>query len=609
MNCDLDKIEKIMDDLSDSTILLVVPPFSLVDLPCIGLDILKTIANSMGLKTSILYANMLFAESVGIKKYQQISGALMSMYTMLGERIFAKAAYDSLPTLGIDFLKSFDENFGQKFSELSSVDEMNSIAHLAYEWTEFLSEEIAKRKFEIVGVTTGHQQTNAAISLINGIKKKNPNIICTMGGSACDGEMAEGIQTLSPNIDYIFSGESEISWKKFLENYKRKTLPKGKIISGTFLENLDEIDYNENSYDDYFNQLNKLNIIKEENTSFLYESSRGCWWGERNKCTFCGVNGWNKHYRYRTEQKVMDDLAKMLETHPRVKHIQMVDTLMPRKYFKNLIPTIKKKFPHISIFYEQRADLTFEQVIQLKRAGINYTQVGIEALSTNLLKLINKGVDAEQNIRFLRYAKSAGLLIGWNLLTEIPNEKAGDWSEFINLVPMICHLNPPLLVRPLEIARFSPYYEFSEQYDIHNITPNEVYSQIFPETADIEKIAWLFNAEYKSASKEDKELNGKIKAVVLKWMDKWKGGKENIPSLKVTKSDDKFFIEDSRFGYLMREEITRKQAQVSLFGVTESTMDILTWGKEKKVIYYYEGNYIPLATAHPTIFKELENEC
>lgn len=103
MNCDLDKIEKIMDDLSDSTILLVVPPFSLVDLPCIGLDILKTIANSMGLKTSILYANMLFAESVGIKKYQQISGALMSMYTMLGERIFAKAAYDSLPTLGIDF--------------------------------------------------------------------------------------------------------------------------------------------------------------------------------------------------------------------------------------------------------------------------------------------------------------------------------------------------------------------------------------------------------------------------------------------------------------------------------------------------------------------------
>lgn len=608
MNCHLDKIEEIINSLSDSTVLLVVPPFSLIDLPCIGLDILKTIADSMGIKTSILYANMLFAECIGVKKYQQISGALMSMYAMLGERIFAKVAHDSMPALGVDFFKSNDENFKEKFLSFSSIDEMNYIANLAYEWTDILSAEIVKQKFKIVGVTTGHQQTNAAISLINGIKKKNPSIICTIGGTACDGEMAEGIQTLSPNIDYVFSGESEIRWKDFLENYKKKTLPKEKIISGTFLSNLDEITCDENAYYDYFNQLNKLNIIKEESTSFLYESSRGCWWGERNKCTFCGVNGWNKHYRYKSEQKVMDDLTKMLEAHPKVKRIQMVDTLMPRKYFKNLIPIIKKKFPYISIFYEQRADLTLEQVVELKRAGINYTQVGIEAISTNLLKLVNKGVDAEQNIKFLRYSKSVGLLIGWNLLIEIPNDNADDWIEFLKLVPMIYHLNPPLHVRPLEIARFSPYFEFPEEYGIQNITPNEVYSKIFPETADVENIVWLFNAEYKTASKENQELNDQIKDVVLKWIDKWKHGKENIPTLKVTKSGDEFFIEDTRFGYLTREYITREQAKVSLFGITGTNEDSISWGKEKKVIYYYEGKYIPLATAHPAVFKELNNE-
>lgn len=608
MNCNFDKIKKIINSMSDSTILLIVPPFSLIDLPCIGADILKNIAESMGIKTSVLYANMLFADCIGVKKYQQITAALMSMYTMLGERIFAKAAYESIPTLGIDFLENNDEDFKEKFLFFSSIDEMKDIAKLACEWTDALSEEIIKQNFEIIGVTTGHQQTNAAISLINAIKRKNPSIICTMGGSACDGEMAKGIRTLSLNIDYVFSGESEVSWKTFLEKYKKKNLPKEKIITDTFLSNLDDISWGKNAYYDYFNQLNKLDIIKEESTSFLYESSRGCWWGEKNKCTFCGVNGWNKHYRHKSEQKVMNDLTKMLEAHPKVNRIQMVDTLMPRKYFNNLIPTIIKKYPYISIFYEQRADLTLEQVVKLKKAGINYTQVGIEAISTNLLRLINKGVDAEQNIKFLRYSKSVGLLIGWNLLTEIPNDNENDWKEFLKLVPMIYHLNPPLHVRPLEIARFSPYFESPEKYGIQNITPNEVYSKIFPESADIENLAWLFNAEFKSDSKKNYDLNRQINDEVLKWIDKWKKGKKNIPTLRVTKCDEQFFIEDTRFGDLVREQITIEQAKISLFGLTDRNKDSISWGTGKKVICYYEGKYIPLATAHPAIFKELSNE-
>ncbi|OOM82028.1 radical SAM superfamily protein [Clostridium puniceum] len=602
-----DHLCKILDDFSDSEILLVVPPFSLINLPCIGLDILKSIADSMNVKTSILYSNMLFAEYIGVEKYNQISRGLLSMHTMLGERIFAEAAYSSMPCLGIDFLKRYDENFNEIFLSLSSIEEITNIANMANSWTNILAEEIANRKFSIVGVTTGHQQTNAAIALINAIKKRNSNIICTMGGSACDGDMAEGIQTLSPNIDYIFSGESEISWKDFLNKYKSDNLPNNKIITGKFLSNLDEILCSENTYRDYYNQLNYLNVVKEEETSFLYESSRGCWWGERNKCTFCGVNGWNKHYRYKSEQKVIDELFKMLNAHPKVKHIQMVDTLMPRNYFNKLLFTIKKSFPNISMFYEQRADLTLEQVVQLKRAGINYTQVGVEALSTNLLKLVNKGVSAEQNIKLLRYSKSTGLLIGWNLLTEIPNDKVTDWIEFLDLIPYIYHLNPPMLVRPLEIARFSPYFENPEKYNIKKVVPSPVYSEIFPESADHEKLAWLFTAEYSCDSKENTELKNKIIKGVMMWMDKWKHGKNNIPILKISKSNEIYYLEDSRFGNMEREQVSKMQATAALFGITEDNKEIFSWCKEKKVIYYYEGKYIPLATANPIIFKELKD--
>jgi radical SAM superfamily enzyme YgiQ (UPF0313 family) len=32
-------------------------------------------------------------------------------------------------------------------------------------------------------------------------------------------------------------------------------------------------------------------------TTLLFETSRGCWWGEHSHCTFCGLNGSTMLYR------------------------------------------------------------------------------------------------------------------------------------------------------------------------------------------------------------------------------------------------------------------------------------------------------------------------
>lgn len=593
-----------------SEVLLIVPPFSLLEMPCIGLDILKSIANSMNITATVLYSNLIFAKYIGVDKYKIISRGLMSMHTMLGERIFANAANKSIPTLGFNFLKNYNENFNDIFFQLSSVEEIHQIAKLTNKWCDILADKIVDRGFKIIGITTGHQQTNAAISLINRIKERNKNIICIMGGSACDGEMAEGILSLCPTVDYIFSGESEISWKRFLTEYRNNILPDNKIIRSEFIQDLDDISFNENSYNDYFRQLKVLNILDESKISFLYETSRGCWWGEHHKCYFCGVNGWGKKYRHKSEQRVKSDLTKMLKAHPNVKRVQMVDTLMPNNYHKQLISSIKRDFPYLSLFYEQRANLNLEQVKNLKLCGINYTQVGIEALSTELLKLINKGITAEQNIEFLRYAKSVGLLIGWNFLTGIPNDKIEYWSIIFNLIPMIYHLNPPILIRPLEIVRFSPYYEKQIEYKIRDIKPKDVYYDIFSNNANIASVAWLFSANYNSDSKNNLELAQRIRNEVQKWMAMWKRGKDNIPTLNIYRKNSKYYLEDSRFGSLSIEQITPNQAKVALFGVTKAlNSEDLDWGLKKKVLYLYEGKYLPLATSHPQIFDELNHEC
>ena len=80
----------------------------------------------------------------------------------------------------------------------------------------------------------------------------------------------------------------------------------------------------------------------------------------------------------------------------------MVDTLMPKHYLKSVIPQIKDL--NINIFYEQKADLTFDQMNILKKSGINYIQIGIESLAQSHLDLIGKGVTVSQNINALRFS-------------------------------------------------------------------------------------------------------------------------------------------------------------------------------------------------------------
>lgn len=598
-----EKINKIFHGFKNSEILFIVPPFSLADFPSLGVEILQNITREKNIRCSILYANMLFAEYIGIEKYRYITSRLMSLYDLIGERIFAKAAYSDMPEMGYN-QESYNDGIIENF-----YDSHYNISSVATRWVEFLSEKIAKLPIKLVGITTGHQQTNAAIALINYIKKQNPKIITFVGGSACDGDLAEGVLSLSENIDYVFSGESELSWTHFLEQYLSQNLPCVKIIPSEYLANLDDIPLDEKTYEDYAQQ---FGILNGENSkiSLLYETSRGCWWGEKHKCAFCGVNGWNKHYRSKSEEKILQDIEVLLSNHKNINHLQMVDTLMPRRFSNTLISALKSMLGGSTLFYEQRADLTLEQVVDLKLSGVKYTQVGIEALSTEILKSINKGIDARQNINFLRWARSVGMIVGWNLLSEIPNDKVVDWEKVLEMIPYISHLNPPVQVRPVEIVRFSPYYEQPEAFSIKSLQPYKIYGEVFPKNSKIDKLAWLYKAEFNSDSKDDLGLNQRIQTVFNEWIIKWENPISKIPVLRIVKEEGKYFFEDTRFNSRRNKtNITFEQAALILLGTPEDSENSeLKWALENKLLFLLDGYYMPLATANPYLLEEFLNE-
>jgi len=518
-------------------ILYIIPPFSHTNLPSLGIHILKSISDTLGMSSEIIYLNLVYSTEIGQANYQIITHQMMSLYDQVGERIFANAAYKDIPILGrnSDRLRTSIQASANN-TKVLSYSTLQAFAQEAKNWISGQTKNILRSGYDIVAISLGHQQTNCAIALANAVKAYFPSTKVVLGGPGCDGQMANGVLSLSKNIDHVFSGESEYTWKHFLQTNKFRYHKK--IINSIPLKTMDDSPFPD--YKSFFAQA-KRHGIKEEDCWVMYETTRGCWWAANNQCNFCGVNGSRKSYRYKKPAKVLEEL-KVLFSSNNTRQLRMVDTLMPREYFEKLLPSINESLPDISYFFEQRADLTLGQVLTLKTTGMNFTQVGIESLSTKNLELINKGTTASQNIAFLRYARSVGCVIGWNLLAHIPNDQHSDWMALLDLIPYIHHLVPPLTLRPLEIVRFSPFFENPNQFGISDIIPNQVYEDIYPPYAEIESLSWLFDSQYKSASRDNPDILEQATIAVQEWKNKWCGTRvSKLPKLHISKKGGSMF--------------------------------------------------------------------
>jgi len=158
----------------------------------------------------------------------------------------------------------------------------------------------------------------------------------------------------------------------------------------------------------------------------------------------------------------------------------MTDNIMPHRFFQTLIPRLGQEVPGLCMFYEQKANLSLEQVTALARAGVTVIQPGIEALSTDLLRRMDKGVTARQNIALLRHARAVGVEMNWNLLYGFPGDGVREYRHTLALLPCLRHRPPPTDVCRISIDRFSPYFFAPARYGIRSVRPMDSYAAILP---------------------------------------------------------------------------------------------------------------------------------
>jgi ribosomal peptide maturation radical SAM protein 1 len=586
-------------------VVLVVPPFAALGRPALGPHLLQAVARAAGFDAAVFYANVRFARVLGESLYDRICYGPSAR--LAGERVFAHLAY-GVPSLGtrIPGDKAYFECTADDGQSAVSLEELKNASALATAWLPQVVAELLTLGSDVVGFSTTFEQTAASVALLRRLKRERPEIMLLLGGANCESEMGDELAILVPEIDYTFAGECDEVFPEFLREIASGRRPATRLVQGTPCRDMNALPLID--YSDYYQQLELVEdfqLVQSREVWLPYESSRGCWWGQKQHCTFCGITGRTMNFRKKAPDRVIKELVSLLAIHPS-RRVWMLDNIMPYDYFQTLLPALARSGLGAHIFYEQRANLRLAQVKSLQDAGITVIQAGIEALSTPLLQLMRKGVSAAQNISFLRYCRSCSLAVSWNLLYAFPQDRLTWYEETLGLLPLLRHLDPPSGLQHLSIERFSPYHDNPGSFGISALTPIDAYRDVLPQAAQVARIAYHFTGTYESESRHESRVMSAIRDEIAAWRRAWQG--DSAVMLVVTRLDDSdFLLTDTRqAGDPAFEFLNESQARLVLLGTRDGAEPNLRWAEERGWIAPVDGQWIALATADYEVMQYFE---
>ena len=162
----------------------------------------------------------------------------------------------------------------------------------------------------------------------------------------------------------------------------------------------------------YINSLQLLNQRPDE-ISFCLNANRGC----VNRCNFC--YRMEKGIRVRSIGNIMNEL-KILNERWGVNYFSFIDELfvISKKRLLEFEQGLMQAGLKIKFYCNARVDILDEEMVEiLKRSGCQFINFGFESSDNNVLKLMNKNVTVEQNIRALEIVKKVGGIgMGLNFL-------------------------------------------------------------------------------------------------------------------------------------------------------------------------------------------------
>ncbi len=513
-------------------VLLVSMPFVGLERPSLGLSLLQAELKRRAIPCDIRYLAFTFADVIGIDDYLWVNDELP--YTAFaGDWVFAEALHGPDP----------DADQGYHDQILSGTwrlggDALTRLLRVRAHCQPFLDhclQSIDWRRYDVVGFTSTFTQNLASLAFAKQLKARYPHLLIVFGGANWEGEMGLALHERFEFVDYACCGEADDSFPTLIEALDGSADRLSRIPGVVYraggasrifapaapVVDLDRLPYP--MFDDYFRDLEQSASATGIDPVLLLETSRGCWWGAKSHCTFCGLNGHSMAFRSKSAGRVVKEIHH-LQSRFGSGSFEVVDNILDMGYFRSLFPMLIEQNLDVSLFYEIKANLRREQVRMLRDAGVVTVQPGIESLSDHILGLMGKGTSALQNVQLLKWCMEYGVHPEWNLLYGFPGETNQDYVETAEMIEAIDFLTPPSGLGPVRLDRFSPYFNNPGRYGIVNVRSMAPYRFLYPFEQDtLNRIACYFDYDMDNG-RDPEKFAAPVVEQVQRWQQRDAGG-------------------------------------------------------------------------------------
>ncbi|WP_314957021.1 RiPP maturation radical SAM C-methyltransferase [Bradyrhizobium cosmicum] len=563
----------------DVPIVLVNMPMSAVERPSLALGLLKSALTQAGLQATIAYTNIWFLEYIGIADYGPLESCPPE--EALVDWLFAGVAFPDFEPEESAFLDLFFErnplHAGKSLAERrANLLRLRPLIGGFIDWT---ADKILEQRPAMVGCSSTFTQHVPSLALLRRLSERSPDLVTLMGGANCESVMGRSTHRRFPWVDYVVSGDADLLIGPLCWDIlnRGRDIPPADLPFGVFgpahreagypaastrdlvpravIENMGDLPLPD--FSDYFAELNASLYADRIHAGLPMEFSRGCWWGERSHCTFCGLNGGSMTYRQKPARQAAEEMIEMSARYGSSR-IEAVDNILATDYLKKALPRLTALPEKLAIFFEVKANLKRHEVEKLAAAGVRWIQPGIESLDTRVLKLMRKGTSSAHNVQLLKWCRQHGVRVSWSLLWGFPGESDAWYAEMAPLLPLLHHLQPGPAVR-LRYQRYSPYHYAAEKHGL-KLRPAVSYRYVYPlSERDLADQVYYFE------DSEDDDVGGHFAArsanrrpglsAVAKGVDAWLKAwyEPNLSMLSMRDSGEEIIVEDTRAIAVERE--------------------------------------------------------
>jgi len=510
-------------------VVLVSMPWTVTQAPSIQLGILKGLLDRERIATETAHLYVAFFDEIA----RRLPGRRVSLeaYDNFGEA-FGEWCFSVPP------FRTPDDASDARWRAIVSAHHPAGWVDLAFRvralvpaFLERCADELLQHRPRVVGFSSTFHQTVPSLALARVLKQRAPEVKIVFGGANCEAEMGAGLIRLFPWIDVVVRGEAErrvprlfrelvdgapvtpqvgvcvrdgehvTIWDAVPEDAQaakgQGLIRLGRPAAPAPVPPVEMAEVPVPVYDDYVARVRAGALGEQLDKLWLpYESARGCWWAVTKVCTFCAANATYATFRSKPAAQVKEEVEGLSARYGSP-HVWFVDNIMDERYGKELFPAMAGRRDRLSMFVETRAHVGRAQLAAMREAGVVMVQLGIESFSSPVLKLIDKGTTALQNIRVIKWCAELGIQAFYNVIYGFPGEPAEEYGRMADLIPSLTHLEAPNTPVQLRLDRFSPYHRDPARYGIEVTGPRPSRVEVLGmEAEELAQIEYFFTFRY-----------------------------------------------------------------------------------------------------------------